>query len=75
MAASSTGETFEHIIHKFVNPVTRNVIKLVPPAECMDQEEYDALLEQFSCFCEESWKQRKDPDTIDPRLFRPWGES
>lgn len=72
---ASTGETFEHVIHSFISPATKTVIRLVPPAECMGQEEYNELQKKFTDFCEASWKDhRKDPETIDPRLFRPWGE-
>lgn len=67
-----TGEVFEHIIQTYVNPVTRTTIRLVPPAECMNQEEYDDLIRKFATFCAEAWKDRRDPETIDPRQFRTW---
>ncbi len=72
---ASTDAAFEHIIHTFVNPVTRSVIKLSPPAECMTQIEYDELLGKFAGFCHDAWKDKKDPETIDPRHFRAWGET
>ncbi len=71
---ASTGEVFEHVIHKYTNPVTQSIIKLVPPAECMSQFEYDELIKQFAGFCLEAWKEKKDPETIDPRTFRSWEE-
>jgi hypothetical protein len=71
---ANTGEAFEHIISTYVNPVTRKAVSLVPPAECMNQEEYDELMSKFADFCAEAWKDKRDPETIDPRKFRAWGE-
>ncbi len=72
--AANTDETFEHIVYQFVNPVTRSVVKLAPPAECMSQAEYDELLGKFADYCQEAWEDKKDPGVLDPRMFRAWGE-
>ncbi len=72
--AASTSEAFDHIIYEFTNPVTRSVVKLAPPAECMSKAEYDELLGKFADYCQEVWEDKKDPGVLDPRLFRGWGE-
>ena len=63
-----------HIVDRLINPVTRSVVILSPPAECTDDEDFTDLLAEFELYCENAWAEtpQRDPAEINPGVLRGW---
>jgi hypothetical protein len=60
------------VVGKLQNPISRSIVKLIPPREIHGKEQLDALYAAFSEFCKTAWASETFPEK-DPAIWEASG--